>query len=370
MKELPAQALERANEVESGKPESAMTESTQPALRNLLQAWIEERHQALQEGLRERLWEQMRTALEESRGLLEPETGLLERLEAAATPPPVPPPPDPDADLGAGLDLIADAQSQGEVLKRMLDGVVRFAGRGALYVLKQGIASLYAQRGFEACEPRLGVPVVPPPELEELIQGPSGKAGHSLAGPACLALLGPLGSGPAPDTRIIALHLRRKSVALLLADSGEAGQVRCPNQLRALVLGAEARLAALAVARDEERSGGAETHPSMATQRIPDPIAETVPATLDPTVRSNAERSARVLVGDIELYFPAKVVQGQHLGNLYAAMKDELDRSRASFVERYGAELESHHHIFYKTVVQQLCAGDPSRLGPAPWANS
>jgi hypothetical protein len=62
------------------------------------------------------------------------------------------------------------------------------------------------------------------------------------------------------------------------------------------------------------------------------------------------------------------MAQGQSQGNLYAAMKDELDRSRASFVERYGAELENQHRIFYKTVVQQLCAGDPTRLGPAPWA--
>ena len=96
--------------------------------------------------------------------------------------------------------------------------------------------------------------------------------------------------------------------------------------------------------------------------------AESAPPALDPMVRINAERSARVLVGDIELYFPAKVAQGQNQGNLYAAMRDELDRSRASFVERYGAELESQHQIFYKTVVQQLCAGNPSRLGPAPWA--
>ena len=81
-----------------------------------------------------------------------------------------------------------------------------------------------------------------------------------------------------------------------------------------------------------------------------------------------AERSARVLVGDIELYFPAKVAQGQAQGSLYAVLRDELDRSRASFTERYGVDLENQHQIFYQTVVQQLCAGDPSRLGPAPWS--
>ena len=338
-----------------------MIDSTQPALKNLLQDWINDRQQALREQLLE--------ALRESQDRLVPDEALLESLTAAATPPPPPPPepaPDPDADLGAGLDLVAEAPSQGETLKRLLDAATRFSGRSALYVLKQGIASLYAQRGFGAQAPRLGLPVVPPPELEELIQAPVGLLSD---GPAYLALLGPLAAEPAADSRIIPLHLRRKTVALLLADSGTEPALAFPSQLRALALGAESRLSFLAGARDEERAAPAEPNPSMPTQKIPETLADPAVPALDPTVRSNAERSARVLVGDIELYFPTKVAQGQHVGNLYASMRDELDRSRASFVERYGADLESQHRIFYKTVVQQLCAVDPSRLGPAPWAN-
>jgi hypothetical protein len=69
----------------------------------------------------------------------------------------------------------------------------------------------------------------------------------------------------------------------------------------------------------------------------------------------------------MELYFPAKVAQGQQSGNLCGAMKEELERSRAAFLEKYGTDLENRHQIFYQTVVQQLCGGDPSRLGPAPW---
>ena len=84
--------------------------------------------------------------------------------------------------------------------------------------------------------------------------------------------------------------------------------------------------------------------------------------------RTNAERSARVLVGDIELYFPAKVVQGKAQKKLYALLRDELERSRASFTERYGADLEENYNIFHKTVIQQLCEGDPTLLGPVPWS--
>ena len=335
-----------------------MDESNQAALKTLLQQWINERQSALRE--------QVLAALRDAQDRMVPDDALMELALAQTATPPAPAPRDSDADLGAGLDLMAEAATQGEVLKRLLEGAMRFCERSALFVIKQGIANLYAQRGFEADHPKLGVAVVPPPELEQLILGQTGLV--AAPGPAYLALLGPLSGFEASSARIIPLHLRRKTVALLLADSGLREALEFPNHLRAVTLGAEARLAALAGARDEERAVQTEAHPSVMTQRIPDPIAENAVPALDPMVRINAERSARVLVGDIELYFPGKVAQGQNQGNLYAAMRDELDRSRASFVERYGSELESQHQIFYKTVVQQLCAGNPARLGPAPWA--
>lgn len=110
--------------------------------------------------------------------------------------------------------------------------------------------------------------------------------------------------------------------------------------------------------------------PSVPTQMVPDPIplpAAAPAGELDPKVRATAERLARVLVGDIELYFPQKVAQGRQSGNLYGLLREELDRSRQTFLERFGAEVESRHRIFLSTVVGQLCDGDPRRLGNAPW---
>ncbi len=166
--------------------------------------------------------------------------------------------------------------------------LTRFAERSALFVIKQGIASLYAHRGFEAARPRAGAPVVPPPALEPLVQGHG--AIIDTPGPAYEALLAPLGP-KAAAVRVIPLRLRRKTVALLLADSGARERLAHPNQLRALVLGAEARLSWLAAAREEERPALAEAQPSVLTQRIPDPIAE--PATaLDPK-RARQRRAQR-----------------------------------------------------------------------------
>jgi hypothetical protein len=152
--------------------------------------------------------------------------------------------------------------------------------------------------------------------------------------------------------------------------------------VRALVHAASAMLASLAAAKEEESRpqvavpmapqapsavSEAIPHPSAPTQRIPDAIESTPPQGIDSRTRAGAERLARVLVGDVELYFPAKVAQARSTGNLYGLLRDELDRSRATFVERFGEDLEQQSHIFSSTLIQQLCDGEPRKLGTPPW---
>jgi len=342
-----------------------MTEKLKDPVKQLLQTWISDRHQAL--------LEQIMMTWEEGMGRFVPDESLLHRILEQATPAPADHAlgdfaADTEGDLGIALDLIEAASSQGEVLKRLLEGLQPFAERSALFVIKQGIASLYASRGFEAESPKGAVPVVPPPELEDLIQGR--RASIDVLGAAYSALLAPLSRFEASSARILPLRLRRKTVAVLMVDSGLRQVMDHPNHVRALTHVAEATLSFLAGIKEEEKTGGAsvEAAPSAPTQRLPEPITETAVPLLDAKVRANAERSARVLVGDIELYFPAKVTQGKQRGNLYGMLKEELDRSRASFTDRYGVEMENQHQIFYQTIVAQLCEGDPSKLGPAPWA--
>lgn len=337
-----------------------MTDAAQATLQQVLHKWVEERHLALKEQLDTSLMEGLRRCLEDDSII----KGILNTVE----PPSLPAPVDSiERHLGKGLELLESAQSQGEVLKRLLETIQPFAERCALFVVKQGIASLYTSRGFEAEAPRPGSPVVPPSELEALFQGRIHRLDQP--GPAYEALLHPLSRFEAPAAFILPLKLRRKTVAVLLADSGHLPTLDHPHAIRVLVHTAEACISHLAGLKEEERNTPADSHPSSMTQQIPDPITETTPPApvVDPTVRANAERSARVLVGDIELYFPAKVEQGRSTGNLYGLLRDELDRSRASFVERYGEDLERHHQIFLSTVVQQLCGGDPVKLGAAPW---
>ncbi len=407
------------------------------ALKQILRTWLHGRHQAL--------LEQVMMTWEEGLGRLQPDDALAQEL-VSAIPAPAPSAQSAitsDPELGAALDLLDNAPSQAEVLHKLLDGLRPFADRSALFIIKQGIASLYAFRGFDGETVKAGTPVVPPPELEALISGQLPVIQQS--GEAYLALVRPLSGLTSADVRIHPIRLKRRTVALVMTDSGLRHTLDNPQHVRALVRAAEAALAFLAGPKDEERPGTgplkatgpmpinppvaaaarptppspppaplpppplarptplppiglpaghasptmqmpipaefrlparpAQSPPnalpenssaaSMPTQQVPEPI-EAGPL-LDPKIRATAERLARVLVGDIELYFPQKVAQGRQQGNLYSLLRDELERSRATFIDRFGEPVEKQHRIFIQTVQAQLCEGIPSKLGPAPW---
>ena len=242
--------------------------------------------------------------------------------------------------------------------------------------------------------------------------------GLETSGPGYQALLASLSPLRAPALRVLPLRLKRRTVAVVLADSGTHSGLPHPQLVRALVQCGAAALGNLGTAAPEDRVSVTQQvpelpapSPSMPTTpvplppipmtlpplpvspsastgpvpmqavpaRPPLPVPVTVPASpmeitnpglavgLDPKVRSAAERLARVLTGDIELYFPAKVAQARTAGNLYGLLKDELERSRQTFLDRFGADLERDHGIFQETVVSLLCDGDASKLGTTPW---
>ncbi len=338
-----------------------MDDHRKEQIRPMLQSWLQERMKSLQE--------QVMLTWEEGMGRLNPDDALLQKLADVAAPA-VPAfqatsSDELEGNLGEALDLLESSANQGEVLKNMLHGMQPFVERSAIFVVKQGIATLYAQRGFESDNPRMGTHVMPVGELEALIQGRLSSIQRSAE--AYKALLEPLSRFEASEILILPLRLRYKPVALLLVDSGLRQRIDHPHMVRALTHCTEAALSYQAGQKEDEKVAPAPVAPNVPTMQIPEPIQEEQGLPLDPKTRANAERSARVLVGDIELYFPAKVSQGKAQRNLYGVLKEEIERSRASFIDRYGIELEQQHRIFYQTLVQQLCEGDATRLGSTPW---
>ena len=278
------------------------------ALRTRLEAWLNQQNQTL--------LEEVMATWQNALGNFHPDETLLAQLREGAAPSPVLAPAGPQApDLAPGLDLLEGAASQSDLLKRLLDALGPLAERSALFILKQGLASLYAHRGFEGDAPRKAGAIVPPEELEALIHGSTRAIRRK--GAAYTALLGAISPFEASDAAIFPLRHKKRAVALVLVDSGLRPTLDHPEQVRAMVLVA------------------------------------------------SGQTLGRVLVGDVELYFPAKVALAHTKGNLYGQLRDELERSRATFVERFGEDVEARYRIFTTTVIQQQCDGDDARHGGA-----
>ncbi|HZU52616.1 MAG TPA: hypothetical protein VFF77_01870, partial [Holophagaceae bacterium] len=151
------------------------------AIRDTLAAWLKGRRQVVEE--------EMAATIQLSLERLEPDEALLAQL-AEAIPEPGASSVEGEAAIGVALDGMGGATSQAECLQRMLDGLALLTPRSAVFIVKQGILNLYAWRGFASENPKSGTPVVPPPELLDLVMGRG--EGLEVAGPGYQALLASL----------------------------------------------------------------------------------------------------------------------------------------------------------------------------------
>ena len=80
-------------------------------------------------------------------------------------------------------------------------------------------------------------------------------------------------------------------------------------------------------------------------------------------VHLRAQRFARLLVDEIKLYNHQKVEEGRAGRNLYECLKDDIEKSRASYNKRYGNSPAASGDYFTKELVRILADNDISLLG-------
>lgn len=76
-----------------------------------------------------------------------------------------------------------------------------------------------------------------------------------------------------------------------------------------------------------------------------------------------AKRFARLLIQEIALYHPDEIEAGRSKKNLYAVLRDDIERSREAFEQRYQKPSIRKRDYFRKALVQYLADGDPEALG-------
>lgn len=157
------------------------------------------------------------------------------------------------------------------------------------------------------------------------------------------------------------------------------------NQLRSAIEALDARLRAVEESVRELRTQFERTvsvvnqvQPSSADAAPPDsPAKQTAqnqeadlapsPAVSAPSgatdgTNEEAQRYARLLVSEIELYNPAAVTEGIERKDLYARLKAHIDRSRRAYEQRFGGVGQPDY--FDEAMVRLLAQGDAARLGP------
>jgi hypothetical protein len=78
---------------------------------------------------------------------------------------------------------------------------------------------------------------------------------------------------------------------------------------------------------------------------------------------TDARRFARLLVSEIKLYNEQKVKDGREHADLYARLRDEIDRSRQMYDKRAHPSVTPRYDYFHQELVNTLAEGDAAKLG-------
>ena len=302
--------------------------------------------------------------------------------------------------LNAAFCTVLDSGSQVEILSSLLEGAGKFSQRSALFVLKGGSAVGWRARGFDNNDEIKSVSFDPNLGLAGRAYGDRQPVQAAAAefDPKFIATFGEPLVGT--NAIVLPLLLRDKVAALVYADGGAIGKMD-PSALECLTRGAglwleivAARKAGAPVAATEpevDRTGtqkisaAAEPAPPPAPKPAPAPVAPPPPpaapapapvavpaaatetqgemSATDEEVHKKAKRFAKLLVDELKLYNQQKVADGRAHRDLYTRLKDDIDKSRASYEKRYGQTAAGSADYFNKELVRILCDGDPAVLG-------
>ena len=309
-------------------------------------------------------------------------------------------------DLLRAVALVHTGSTQREILRALLDSSTQYCSRVALFVVKSGAASGWQGRGFEDGDALKDFPFDLNSGLGARVfqdRTPAlGKA--SDVDSAFIERFKPPAQNQA---MLLPLMLKDKIAALVYAD-GSIDAVA----LELLTLATSAWLEVAALRKQAPREGAPESAAPVERAQTPVPVetvssfsdpfaghsprhAMTIPspqpraervaeadapvvsaaaaaaaAPLDPNLspedadtHRKAQRFAKLLVDEIKLYNQAKVNEGRKHKDLYDRLKEDIDKSRATYQRRYGNTAAASGDYFNGEVVRSLGGDDPSVMG-------
>ena len=262
--------------------------------------------------------------------------------------------------LNAAVASIQESASQAEILRRLLEGEARFAGRVALFVVKGSTVNGWQGIGFGDNDTIKNVSV-------NATSGLAGKAvqGRTMADGATnefdSGFLATVKATAENHCLVLPLVVKDKVAAVIYADGGVApGGTLDVSGLQALT-----RFAAiwLELAALRKAGGAAADEAPQAAAVGAGSGAAAAPVTEEDELHKKARRFAKLLVEEIKLYNQSKVDEGKQHKDLYDRLKVDIEKSRATYDKRYAESAVASADYFTQELVRILADNDVSLMG-------
>ncbi len=284
--------------------------------------------------------------------------------------------------LSGAMAAVQEGNSQSEILRHLLEGTARFAGRVALFVVKGGAANGWQGIGFDDNDAIRNVS----------LESSGGLAAQAVEGrmiaAGSIAEFDPgfadLVRTPAQNNCVVLpLVVKDKVAALIYADGGlnasgpmDASGMTALTRFAALWLeicavrksGSAAASAAMSAPMQVEDSepvyAAAASGSSMAgaaSSSVAAPMS--TPAGEEADLHKKAKRFAKLLVEEIKLYNQPKVAEGKQNHDLYDRLREDIEKSRATYDKRYGDSPVADANYFTQELIRILADSDVSLMG-------
>lgn len=298
--------------------------------------------------------------------------------------------------LLAAVAGVQACSGQRDVLNALLDQTAGFCARSVLFVVKQEVATVWQALGFHDDEAVRNFSLDSETPLLQHVLGYREPATGDTA-KMDARFLSSFGAPVNGECHLLPLFLKGKVAAVLYADAGTAnasceraaldllvrftslwleteGGRKASHEEEAAAPVAEGRPApAAGLSADapewSQGTSAATSAAAAAPAPIPAPPAH-VPAPVvamspeDSDTHKRAQRFARLLIDEIKLYNKGKLEEGLKQKDLYDRLRDDIDKSRATYAKRYGSTVAVSGNYFVEELIRGLAQGDATTLGP------
>jgi hypothetical protein len=311
-------------------------------------------------------------------------------------------------DLLKAVSLIHGGTTQKEILRALLESTTQYSGRAALFVMKAGAANGWQGRAFDNNDDIKDFALdMSAPAASQVLQNRA--AANSQIADMDPQFISRFGAPSHDQILLLPLHLKDKVAALVYADGGMDGAGPVDTAaLELLVAATSAWLEVASLRKQAAKEGTAEPAgesapvPVQTVSSYSDPFAGHAPKHVaaaaaaasesaepvvaaatgaaaaaapakdafaqmspeDAEIHRKAQRFARLLTDEIKLYNQAKVAEGRKHKDVYDRLKEDIEKSRATYAKRYGNTAAASGDYFNNEIVRSLAEDDVALMGP------